>query len=106
MADTPLDTGDQPGCIVDPKSIPGLLDGSAYPRAFSRRGIEGAAVIGYDTAPWGAVGNVSVLGSEPDEAFGDTARNALSNARVVESDSGRRGCVQRVKFKLPPKGTR
>ncbi len=106
VPDTPLDTGDQPGCIVDPKSIPGLLDGSAYPRAFWRRGIEGAAVIGYDTAPWGAVGNVRVLGSEPDEAFGDTARNALSNARVVESDSGRRGCVQRVKFKLPPKSTR
>jgi TonB family protein len=106
VPDTPLDTGDQPGCVVDPKSIPGLLDGSAYPRAFGRRGIEGAAVIGYDTAPWGAVGNVSVLSSEPDEAFGDTARNALSNARVVESGSGRRGCVQRVQFKLPPKGTR
>jgi TonB family protein len=100
--DAAVDTGDQPGCVVDPKSIPGLLDGSAYPRPFWRRRIEGVAVIGYDTAPWGAVGNVRLLASEPDESFGDVARTALLNARVTGSDSGRRGCVQRVRFKLPP----
>jgi TonB family protein len=99
--DAPVDTDDQPGCSVDPKSIKWLTDGSAYPRPFSRRRIEGVAVIGYDTAPWGAVGNVKVLAAEPDEMFGDAARNAMTNARVDESDTGRRGCVQRVRFKLP-----
>lgn len=102
--DAPADTGDQPGCVVDPKSITGLLDGSAYPRPSWRRRIEGVAVIGYDTASWGAIGNVQVLTSEPDESFGDAARNVLANARMTGSDTGRRGCVQRVRFKLPPEG--
>ena len=101
-ADTPGDDGDRPGCVVDPRSIPGLLDGSAYPVAFSRRRIEGVAVVRYPPAPGGAVGNVKVLVSEPDEAFGIVARNAFSNARVAESDAGRRGCVQHVRFRLPP----
>lgn len=72
-ADAPADTGDQPGCKVDPKSIAGLLDGSAYPRSFWRRRIEGVAVVSYDTAPWGAIGNVKVVASEPDELFGSIA---------------------------------
>ena len=104
-ADAPADTGDQPGCKVDPKSIAGLLDGSAYPRSFWRRRIEGVAVVSYDTAPWGAVGDVKVVASEPDELFGSVARGAFSNARVAESDQGRRGCVQHVRFRLPPERT-
>ena len=100
-ADAPADTGNQPGCKIDPNSIAGLLDGSAYPRSFWRRRIEGVAVVSYDTAPWGAVGNVKVVASEPDELFGSIARGAFSNARVAESDQGRRGCVQHVRFRLP-----
>ncbi len=103
--DSPADTGDEPGCVVDPRSISGLLDGSAYPRPSLRRRIEGVAVIGYDTAPWGALGNLRVIASEPDDSFGDTARNILSNARVTGNAAGRRGCVQRVRFKLPPEGS-
>lgn len=105
-ADAPVDNGGQPGCVVDPKTISGLLNGSAYPRPFLRRRIEGVAVVGYDTAPWGAVGDVKVLASEPDEAFGAAARGAFSNARVAQSDTGRRGCVQHVRFKLPPEPKR
>lgn len=103
-ADAPRDNGDEPGCKVDPKSIESLYSGRAYPTAFSRRRIEGVAIIGYDTAPWGAVGDVKVLLSEPAEAFGDAARDAFSSARVAESEAGRRGCVQRVRFRLPPSG--
>lgn len=98
---TPADIADAPGCAVDPKSIAGLIGGGAYPVAFSRRRIEGVAAIGYDTAPWGAVGNVRVLASEPDESFGEAARASLSAGRVAESETGRRGCVQRVRFRLP-----
>lgn len=103
--DAPGGTVDQPGCMIDPKSISGLLDGSAYPKPFARRRIEGMAIVGYDTAPWGGVGNVKVLLSEPTEDFGTVARNAFSNAHVAENATGRRGCVQRVKFKLPPTST-
>ncbi|TXC70616.1 TonB family protein [Sphingomonas ginsenosidivorax] len=102
--DSPADTGDQPGCVIDPRSIRSLLDGSAYPRPAWRRRIEGVAVIAYDTAPWGAVGNPKILTSEPDDSFGNTARNILSNAQTTPSDTGRRGCVQRVRFKLPADG--
>jgi TonB family protein len=101
-ADAPGGPADQPGCMIDPKSISGLLNENAYPRPFARRRIEGMAIIGYDTAPWGGVGNVKVLLSEPAEEFGAVARDAFSNAHVAESATGRRGCVQRVKFKLPP----
>jgi len=104
-ADAPGDPADQPGCMIDRKSISGLLDGSAYPKPFARRRIEGMAIVSYDTAPWGAVGNVKMLLSEPDEAFGAVARDALSNAHVAENAAGRRGCVQRVKFRLPPAST-
>ncbi|WP_267387007.1 energy transducer TonB [Sphingomonas sp. GC_Shp_3] len=101
-ADAPGGLADQPGCMIDPKSISGLLNGSAYPTPFARRRIEGVAIVGYDTAPWGAVGNVKVLLSEPDEMFGAVARDAFMNAHVAEGATGQRGCVQRVKFKLPP----
>lgn len=103
-ADVPASTDEQPGCAIDPKSISPLLTGAAFPPAFARRRIKGVAAVGYDTAPWGAVGNVRVLASEPDETFGEAARAAFSGARVAESDAGRRGCVQRVRFELPPAG--
>lgn len=101
-AETPADTGDLPACSIDPKTVSSLFDGSAYPVAFSRRRIEGAAAIRYDTAPWGAIGNVTVLASEPDEAFGETARGRLSSAMVRENAVGHRGCVRRIRFRLPP----
>lgn len=99
---TAADNGDLPACRIDPKTIQSLLQGSAYPQAFSRRRVEGVAAISYDTAPWGAIGNVKVVASEPDEAFGEAVRNAVSGARVVESDAGHRGCFRRIRFKLPP----
>jgi TonB family protein len=101
-ADLPDGDVAQPGCSIDPRSITSLLDGRAYPTPFARRRIKGVAVLTYDTAPWGAVGNVRVLASEPDESFGAAARAAFTSATVAEGPSGRRGCVQRIRFELPP----
>lgn len=101
-AGTPADTGETPGCAIDPESIAPLLRGTAYPAAFQRRRIEGVAALRYDTAPWGAIGNIRVVASEPDEAFADTARAALSAARVAETATGRRDCISRFRFRLPP----
>ncbi len=101
-ADTPPGTDDTiPACRIDPKTISGLLSGQAYPRAFQRRRIEGVAAVRYDTAPWGAIGNVRVLASEPAAAFGETAVAALTSAAVLPSETGYRGCVTRVRFRLP-----
>ncbi|WP_162233322.1 energy transducer TonB [Sphingomonas sp. Leaf33] len=72
-----------------------------FPEPFRRRGIEGWAIMRYDVAPWGQVGNVSVIASEPAAAFGDQARQILSSARRAPSTRGASGCVERVRFKLP-----
>ncbi|WP_010186931.1 TonB family protein [Sphingomonas sp. PAMC 26605] len=103
-ADTPAETGDMPACRVDDATLKRLLGSSAYPAAFARRRIEGFAAVRYDTAPWGAIGNVAVLVSEPDEAFGAAARAGLSQAHVAPSPVGHSGCVQRIRFRLPPSG--
>lgn len=103
-ADAPADTGDLPACRIDEATLKRLLGPAAYPAAFARRRIEGFAAVRYDTAPWGAIGNVTVLQSEPDEAFGATARSGLSQAQVVPSPVGHSGCVQRIRFRLPPRG--
>ncbi|QDX27906.1 TonB family protein [Sphingomonas suaedae] len=72
-----------------------------YPRPFSRRAIEGWAIIGFDLAPWGATGNVKVLASEPAEQFGATARHIVAAAQAEGSPGGARGCVTKVVFRMP-----
>ena len=99
--DAPKDNGELPACTIDPKAIPSLLNGNAYPAAFSARRVAGYAIVGFDTAPWGGVGNVHVLASQPDVSFGEAAMQAIYNAKVPESDTGHRGCVRRVIFRLP-----
>ena len=100
-ADTPADNGEVARCRIDPGTMRGLLDGTAYPTAFARRRIEGVAAVSFDTAPWGAIGNLKVLASEPDEAFGEAARDGFAGAKVAARDTGHRGCVRHVRFKLP-----
>ncbi|NIJ33778.1 TonB family protein [Sphingomonas oligoaromativorans] len=100
-ADAPADNGEIPACSIDPKTISTLFNGNAYPTAEAARRIEGYAIVGYDTAPWGAIGNVHVIASEPDQAFGQAARNALFSAKIQTSDVGHVGCVRRVRFHVP-----
>lgn len=88
----------QPGvaCRNEPKwvSKPPLV----FPRNFSRRAIEGWAIIGFDVAPWGGTGNVRVLASEPAAEFGDAALRIIQGAKKPESDRGLSGCTERVRF--------
>ncbi|SDA32203.1 TonB protein C-terminal [Sphingomonas sp. NFR15] len=100
-ADAPKDSGALPACAIDPKTVRPLYTGEAYPRPFAARRIEGYAIIGFDTAPWGAVGNVRVLAAEPAATFGSAASRVISSGSVAESDVGHRGCVVRVQFRLP-----
>jgi len=72
-----------------------------FPPGFERRNVEGWAVIRYDVAPWGAVGNVRAVAAEPAAPFGEWAANIVRQARQPESDRGYRGCVARVRFVLP-----
>lgn len=72
----------------------------SFPPEFERRGIEGWAIVKFDVAPWGGLGNVSVLAAEPAAAFGQQAVQIVSGARKPPSDQGYSGCVTRVRFKL------
>jgi TonB family protein len=71
-----------------------------FPENYRRRMIEGWAVVRYDVAPWGAVGNLKVLASQPSEDFGKQAVIMLQNAAMPASSRGMTGCVDRVRYVL------
>lgn len=73
-----------------------------YPPAWNRRKIEGWAVIRFDVAPWGEVGNIRVLASEPADAFGQQAVQVVRSARRAPSATGASGCIERVRFAIRP----
>ena len=72
-----------------------------FPENYRRRMIEGWAIVRYDVAPWGAVGNVKVLESQPSEDFGKQATIMLQNAALPPS-RGMTGCVDRVRYVFDP----
>lgn len=73
-----------------------------FPAPFARRSIEGVAIIGYDVAPWGAIGNIRVLAAEPAAAFGEEAKRVVARgtASASEAGTGMVGCVTRIAFQL------
>ena len=80
------------------------LPSLSFPPELQHRRILGWAIIRYDLAPWGQVGNARVVAAEPATAFGDQALQIVRNARAPESNSGARGCVVRVRYRMPERG--
>jgi TonB family protein len=76
----------------------------SYPSPYSRRSIEGWAMIAYDVAPWGQTGNVRVLQSEPTAEFGDAAMQMIRNATFKQGGGGYVGCVDRVLYRMRKTG--
>jgi TonB family protein len=72
-----------------------------YPPAYRKRAIEGWAVVSFDVAPWGEVGNVKLLEAQPSADFGQQAVYIIRSGRVVPSAQGASGCVETVKFLMP-----
>lgn len=70
------------------------------PQAWQRRSIEGWAVLAYDVAPWGAIGNVRVLAVQPAAEFGDWAQSVMRQATKATTSTGYVGCVDRVIFRI------
>lgn len=70
----------------------------SYPEPFRRRGVEGWAIVAYDVAPWGELGNMRVLAAQPAKAFGGAALGVMRSAARPPSASGYTGCVDRVRF--------
>ncbi len=74
-----------------------------YPPPWHRRAIEGWAVVAFDVAPWGDIGNVRVVASEPGADFGVEALRLLRGARKPVSATGHVGCVERIHFVMKAK---
>ncbi|MFN3518298.1 MAG: energy transducer TonB [Sphingomonas sp.] len=77
----------------------------SYPPAYNRRRVEGWAIVSFDVAPWGDIGNVKVLAAQPAEDFGTHAVQVMRTARFQPSSTGLSGCVERLSFVTGPNGT-
>ncbi|WP_298089851.1 TonB family protein [uncultured Sphingomonas sp.] len=73
-----------------------------YPDAYGKRSIEGWAIVAFDVAPWGELGNLRVLASQPTEDFGKQALQVLRSARKAPSQTGHVGCVDKIVFRMGP----
>ncbi|MBB3878018.1 TonB family protein [Sphingomonas pseudosanguinis] len=73
-----------------------------FPEPFRRRSIEGWAVVSYDVAPWGELGNLKVIAAQPASDFGESAIAVLRSARFKVNAQGYTGCVDRVRFNMGP----
>lgn len=73
-----------------------------FPPAYAKRRVGGWAILRFDVAPWGQVGGVEVLASQPSNTFGDVAQMLLSSARPNPPASGYRGCVVPIVYAIPP----
>ncbi|GAA0666183.1 TonB family protein [Sphingomonas insulae] len=76
-----------------------------YPSGYSRRSIEGWAIVAYDVAPWGQTGNVRILQAEPTAEFGDAATAMIRNATFRAGGGGYVGCIDRVLYRIRRPGT-
>lgn len=76
-----------------------------FPDPWLRRSIEGWAIVTYDIAPWGAVGNAKVVAAQPAAEFGQQALAILQNASAEPSAQGSTGCVETIRFAIGQKNS-
>ncbi|MGY6550931.1 MAG: energy transducer TonB [Erythrobacter sp.] len=69
-----------------------------FPQSYNERAIEGWAVLAFDAAPDGAIGEVEVLAAQPSEEFGAAAIAVLQSGRLEPSAQARTRCIERVIF--------
>ncbi|WP_375291378.1 energy transducer TonB [Qipengyuania sp.] len=70
-----------------------------YPDLYRKRSIEGWAILKYDVAPWGAIGNVQILDAQPTQDFGNAAKAMLERAKK-EAGTGATECMTRVRYEM------
>ncbi|PIB96084.1 energy transducer TonB [Caulobacter sp. X] len=74
----------------------------SYPPAFSSRRVGGWAIVRFDVAPWGQIGAVEVLASQPTPAFGNAAHMLVNSARPKPRPTGYHGCIVPIIYQIPP----
>ena len=73
----------------------------SFPPEFVRRPAEGWVEFSYDVTALGGLENVRILDSEPAARFGEEVLRAAAEVKVDGVRSPQRGCLQRVRFRLP-----
>lgn len=76
----------------------------SFPAAFRERGVEGWAVVRFDLATWGQVGNVEVVDAQPAAAFGDAARRMIQSGRAAPADTAAVRCTVPIRYIMPGDG--
>lgn len=71
-----------------------------FPRIFQDRGIEGWALVRFDVATWGQIGNVGVIEAQPAAAFGPEAIRTIAGGRAEPGFEAGVRCVVPVRFKI------
>lgn len=74
-----------------------------YPPNYNMRSIEGWAMVTFDVAPWGEIGNVHAISAEPTADFG-TAAETMLRAATFKAGPGYVGCVERVRYVMRKPG--
>lgn len=74
-----------------------------YPANYNARSIEGWAMVTFDVAPWGEIGNVHAQASEPTADFGQAAETMLRGG-TFKPGPGYVGCVERVRYVIRKPG--
>lgn len=94
---------ERPGdaCAVTREAL-NIPENKTYPPAYAKRRVGGWAIVRFDVAPWGQVGGIEVLDSQPSKSFGDMAQMLVQSARPTPPASGYRGCVMPVIYAIPP----
>ena len=75
-----------------------------YPGNYQARSIEGWAMVTFDVAPWGEIGNVHARKAEPTADFGTAAERIVRGAAFKSGGPGYVGCVERVRYLIRKPG--
>lgn len=75
-----------------------------YPGNYQARSIEGWAMVTFDVAPWGEIGNVHAQQAEPTADFGTAAERIVRGAAFNPGGPGYVGCVERVRYVIRKPG--
>lgn len=98
-ADDPL--ANCPDVVADRFRAPSDLP---YPTAFRERSVEGWALVRFDTATWGQVGNVQVVEAQPAAAFAAAARRLVAGGAATPSFEAGVRCIVPVRYRMPVEG--
>ncbi len=97
-----LKTFERPGDACDiTREAMNTPENKTFPAAYAKRGVAGWAIVRFDVAPWGQIGNVEVLAAQPSDAFGMAARNLVQSARPSPPATGYRGCLVPILYAIP-----